>query len=1057
MRRADASLTNQVVRQVCAAGNRGARALWLACAVVPLGAALAAGCSNDGEGSARRQAALTVPVPPVTQYVVLATRSATFGDRTQVTGGHLGIAQGAAATPGTLTAGQDSSTAAGRVLLAQTVVLRDRATTGEIGANQITAPTSVTTGPRSAYVAPPPGPTPAAPPVGTTAVTVNPGQTQTLAAGRFAAVTVNGTLNLSGGLYEMQSLQIGAGGRISVLARSTVHIATGLGAADRAVFLPVAPLRAADLHLTVNGTIDTANNSVSWGVDGQLTALVVARNTFRAGDRFVAAGAIAAQDVILGLDAKLAFDTGFACGSNASCDDANACTTDTCLDALCVHTNVANGTACTDGNACTRADSCQAGTCVGSNPVMCTASDQCHVAGVCDPASGVCSNPAAANGTACTDGSACTRTDTCQAGACVGSNPVVCTASDQCHVPGVCNPASGACSNPAAANGTACTDANACTQRDSCQAGVCVGGSPVVCAANDQCHVAGVCDPVTGACSNPAAANGTPCTDGNACTRTDTCQAGACAGGNPVVCAASDQCHAAGACNPANGTCSSPPAPDGTSCTDGNACTRGDACRAGACVGGPPVTCAASDQCHVAGACDPASGVCSNPAAANGTPCSDANACTQRDACQAGTCVGASPVVCTANDQCHVAGVCDPVTGACSNPAAPDGAACTDRNACTQNDVCRAGACVGSSTVTCAASDQCHAAGTCDPATGACSSPNLADGTSCDDHDLCTAGDACRAGVCGGQGLGSITEVASGVARPTAIVAGEDGNLWFISPESADGKSDGSVVRIVPSSGTVTSFPTSKQLVDITPGFGSDFWLAERLPQFGGLSSLGTVTTAGTFLPDVVGILADRVGAGTDGLSIWFTSAQDGFNLVGSMIASSDMVTNLLFTTNSGRYITGGPDGAMWLTESNGGTDPALIGRVNGGGRLTEFPVATPGDLNVITSGPDGNLWFTDAGRNEIGRITTAGVITKFPVPTPASGLYGIVLGPDGNLWFTEASANRIGRITPAGSVSELGCIPTPDSGPSSIASGSDGRLWFTETSSGRIGAVRIR
>ncbi|RYZ44383.1 MAG: LamG domain-containing protein, partial [Myxococcaceae bacterium] len=42
-----------------------------------------------------------------------------------------------------------------------------------------------------------------------------------------------------------------------------------------------------------------------------------------------------------------------------------------------------------------------------------------------------------------------------------------------------CNPATGQCSNPAAPNGTACSDGNACTQPDSCQEGVCTGG-PIV-------------------------------------------------------------------------------------------------------------------------------------------------------------------------------------------------------------------------------------------------------------------------------------------------------------------------------------------------------------------------------------------------------------------------------------------------------------------------------------------------------------------------------------------------------------------------------------------------
>jgi hypothetical protein len=342
------------------------------------------------------------------------------------------------------------------------------------------------------------------------------------------------------------------------------------------------------------------------------------------------------------------------CGDTGNCDGAGNCQ---------------QITTCNDVNACTQTDTCQAGVCTGSNPVVCSASDQCHVAGTCAPGTGNCSNPNAANGTACNDGNACTQTDTCQAGVCTGSNPVACTASDQCHVAGTCNPSTGACSNPAAGNGTACNDGSACTQTDTCQAGVCTGGNPVVCPAPDQCHTAGTCNPATGVCSNPAKADGTACNDGNACTQTDTCQAGVCVGANPKSCSASDQCHVAGTCDPATGTCSNPNATNGTGCNDGNACTQTDTCQAGSCVGGNSKSCTASDQCHVAGTCDPVTGSCSNPNASDGTGCNDGNACTQTDTCQGGSCVGGNPKSCTASDQCHGVGSCDPTNGTCSNPA----------------------------------------------------------------------------------------------------------------------------------------------------------------------------------------------------------------------------------------------------------------------------------------------------------------------------------------------------------------------------------------------------
>jgi hypothetical protein len=74
-----------------------------------------------------------------------------------------------------------------------------------------------------------------------------------------------------------------------------------------------------------------------------------------------------------------------------------------------------------------------------------------------------------------------------------------------------------------------CDDGNACTSGDSCQAGEC-RGVPVVCTALDQCHAAGVCDPATGQCTNPALPNLTPCNDGNSSTSSDHCWNGVCAG-----------------------------------------------------------------------------------------------------------------------------------------------------------------------------------------------------------------------------------------------------------------------------------------------------------------------------------------------------------------------------------------------------------------------------------------------------------------------------------------------------------------------------------------------
>jgi MYXO-CTERM domain-containing protein len=321
-----------------------------------------------------------------------------------------------------------------------------------------------------------------------------------------------------------------------------------------------------------------------------------------------------------------------------------ACPTTCALDTDCTSGNYCDATKkCVaqlpKGGPCQGANQCGTGFCVDG--VCCLSACGGGVANDCQACSvitgskddGTCS---LLTGTSCDDGDACTQKDTCQAGVCTGS-PVACVARDQCHVAGTCSKVTGVCDDPAATDGTACDDANACTQKDSCQASVCTGGSPVVCVAKDQCHLAGTCNQATGVCDDPAAADGTACDDGDKCTESDVCKAGACAGG-PVKCVAKDQCHSAGGCDPSSGACSNPALPDGTACDDGSACTKGDTCQAGSCAGAA-LTCAALDECHQAGTCDPATGACTNPAKPNGTACS-------KGTCSGGQCSagGVAPV-----------------------------------------------------------------------------------------------------------------------------------------------------------------------------------------------------------------------------------------------------------------------------------------------------------------------------------------------------------------------------------------------------------------------------
>ncbi len=80
---------------------------------------------------------------------------------------------------------------------------------------------------------------------------------------------------------------------------------------------------------------------------------------------------------------------------------------------MCVNTPL-SGVSCDDGDPCTLNDSCQNGTCAGTE-MTCTALDPCHAVGTCAPATGVCSNPPVMDGTTCTGAA---PGMTCQGGSC---------------------------------------------------------------------------------------------------------------------------------------------------------------------------------------------------------------------------------------------------------------------------------------------------------------------------------------------------------------------------------------------------------------------------------------------------------------------------------------------------------------------------------------------------------------------------------------------------------------------------------------------------------------
>jgi hypothetical protein len=366
-------------------------------------------------------------------------------------------------------------------------------------------------------------------------------------------------------------------------------------------------------------------------------------------------------------------------GAAPSCREAgHPCEGDqTCCDQLvCVVSGPGNARRCT---------SCPAGT-VFVGGTCCTPVATCPAGQACGTAPDGCGGTLACG--------------TCAACQICGSGNTCVTAADGSPCPGgVC--CAGTCQ-------ACCTDADCPASTNRCSKLVCAAGqcrpTVVVCPPPDPCHDPGACDPATGVCSNPAKPDGTPCDSGDKCTTGDTCRAGVCTAGRTRACANATTCGTF-TCNPATGQCDVfHPNPDATPCDDGNACTQGDTCIAGVCTGGNPVVCPpAIDACHLQGSCDPATGTCTNPPAPVGTACGMASCSgstlTPRGECDgAGTCTPGTPSPCPLGFACASATAC--------------AASCAGDAQCAAGFTCAGGVCAFAAQGTCApGADTCQGTG----------------------------------------------------------------------------------------------------------------------------------------------------------------------------------------------------------------------------------------------------------------------------------------------------------------------------------------------------------
>lgn len=291
--------------------------------------------------------------------------------------------------------------------------------------------------------------------------------------------------------------------------------------------------------------------------------------------------------------------------------------------------------------------------------------------------------------------------------------------------------------------------------------------------------------------------------------------------------------------------------------------------------------------------------------------------------------------------------------------------------------------------------------------------------------------------------VGQVSEYELGAGtRPTALVSGPDGNLWFAGVRYLSGGFADVLGKVTPQ-GQVSEFELGTHsanlgLSDIAVGPDGNLWFTE-----GGRAKVGRITTAGLVtefdLPSGASS-PNSITAGPDG-NLWFTLEWQG-NI--GRITPAGEVTLFPLANRGATGIVAGPDGGLWIAQLSS----ARITRVGTDGAETSFPLPEfTGRPGKIVAGPDGALWFGKLGQSGLGRITTSGEVSEVPVPV-GHLTFALSSGPFDDVWYSNGGG-RIGWVIPGVAQGTTACINSCAAPVTDLTEGPEGKLWFVAGAEG--------